>query len=157
MSTRANVARKNTDGSFDSIYTHWDGYPEHHAPILLAHYSTDQRVQMLLDLGALSILAEKIGEKHGFDDRSHDDWCKAYGRDRGEENVVSIHYKDGTAFAKALEEAWTEWIYVWVVSDQRWHYTNNPADTWFKCCPKTQEPMRLLADWEENEKEPATR
>lgn len=155
MGTRANVARKNEDGSFDCIYTHWDGYPEHHAPILLENYSTNQRVQMLLDLGALSSLAEKIGEKHDFDDRTHDDWCMAYGRDRGEKNTEANHYKDGTEFAKMLEGTWTEWVYVWLVSEQQWYYTNNPSPTWFKLCGKDQAAMNLLSDWEKHEAETA--
>jgi hypothetical protein len=39
MSTRARIAIENDDGSFTSIYTHWDGYVGHHGPILLNHYS----------------------------------------------------------------------------------------------------------------------
>lgn len=149
MSTRANIIRKNTDGSFDSIYTHWDGYPEGHAPTLLKHYSSDQAVADLLALGDLSCLREKIGTKHNFNNPPENE-CNAYGRDRGENNVEAEHFADHNTLAAMLKESWTEWIYVWVVSEQAWYYTNNPSPTWFKCCGKAQKDMLPLKDWEQH-------
>jgi hypothetical protein len=151
MGTRANIARKNKDGSFDVIYTHWDGYPEHHAPILLEHYCTNTRVAMLLELGSLSILAEKIGEKHAFD-TPMEGVCLAYGRDRGETKTEATHYRTAAALSKMLKEAWMEWLYVWDVEAQQWTYTNNPSPTWFKCCGVTQLKERLLSQWQEHAK-----
>jgi hypothetical protein len=133
MSTRANIVRKNIDGSYDLIYTHNDGYPEHHAPILLEHYSTDAGIQSLLDLGDLSELEVSIGSKHDFHDRPPE-VCTAYGRDRGETGVDSKHLKDHEALKAYLEGSWTEWVYVWDVANQEWLYANNPSPTWFKCC-----------------------
>lgn len=138
MGTRANIVRKNIDGSFDSIYTHWDGYPEHHAPILLEHYATPQRVAMLLELGDLSSLDAKIGEKHNFDS-SPDGVCNAYGRDRGEKNTQARHYKHEADLSKMLKEAWTEWVYVFDLKDGQWYY-----------CGTTQCNLSLLADWEKH-------
>ena len=94
MSTNARIGIENGDGTATSIYTHWDGYPTHHAPILQEHYATDQHLRQLLALGDLSILDAAIGEKHdfdmGFEDRAKlGPWCVAYGRDRGEDDVAA--------------------------------------------------------------------
>jgi len=84
-------------------------------------------VLALLALGSLSSLAEEIGEKHDFDDHSEkfDSWCRAYGRDRGEEgtgprtfpseaefNVYAVNdcaylFKGGQWLARKHSGAWT--------------------------------------------------
>lgn len=147
MGTRANIVRQNADGSFDSIHTHWDGYPEHHAPILLEHYSTPELVQALLDLGDLSILDTSVGTKHGFESRPTGE-CTAYGRDRGETGVESQHYADREALNAMLADAWTEWIYFYDVGTAVWSFMNNPSPTWFKCCGTSQLPLRPLTEWQ---------
>lgn len=87
MSTNARVGVENADGSITSIYTHWDGYPEHHGPILTEHYDSEDLARALVALGDLSILGVELGEEHDFD--SHDTSspaCLAYGRDRKEQD-----------------------------------------------------------------------
>lgn len=148
MSTRANIIRTNNDGSFDLIYTHWDGYPEHHAPILLKNYSTNVAVAALLALGDLSILDAAIGEKHSFDARTEGQ-CTAYGRDRGEANTTVKHFRTRKALNDYLSEAWTEWVYFW--DGRKWTYTNNPSPTWFKCCGTKPLPVLSLKDWKKHE------
>ena len=86
MATRSNIAVKNTDGSFDTIYCHWDGYPSHNGEILKSHYADMDKVNALMKLGSLSSLGQEIGEKHDFyqgipESKS---WCTAYFRDRNE-------------------------------------------------------------------------
>jgi len=145
MSTRANIVRENLDDTFDSIYTHWDGYPSHHGPILLTHYSNSAAVDQLMKLGDLSILGDSIGAKHDFDDKL-EGACTAYGRDRGETGVESKHHESAEALAAYIKQSWTEWVYVWREADQRWYFTNNPSPTWFKCCGKEQRPTELLTE-----------
>lgn len=89
MATRSHIGKQNTDGSITYIYCHWDGYPEHNGAILQEYYKEESKVNELLSLGDLSILSRDIGEKQSFDDiHSHnDDWCLAYGRDRGEDDT----------------------------------------------------------------------
>lgn len=85
MATRSRIGIVNPSGSITSVYCHHDGYPRHHAPILLDHYTTAAKVRALMKLGNLSVLGEQLGEKHAMDDfKSHPTWCKAYNRDRGE-------------------------------------------------------------------------
>jgi hypothetical protein len=96
MATRSLIGKLNLDGTITNIYCHFDGYPEHNGVILQEHYYTPFKVDQLLALGNLSVLSEQIGEKQDFDSYStrNNDWCLAYGRDRGESNqqaTVSTH------------------------------------------------------------------
>jgi hypothetical protein len=88
MATRSLIGKQNADGTITNIYCHWDGYPEHNGVILQEHYSSPTKVDQLLALGNLSYLSDEIGEQQDFNDiKSHkDNWCLAYGRDRGEKN-----------------------------------------------------------------------
>jgi len=174
MSTRATVARENADGSYDTIYTHWDGYPSHHAPILLEHYNTPDLVQALLDLGDLSMLGEEIGEQHPFDwitdvHTAHKSrggngsytntpeyqryarQCTAYERDRSEQNVAARHYPNRFALGRMLAESWTEYVYIWRELERRWYWMNNPSPVWFKTCGTTQLPLALLEEYRSGE------
>lgn len=89
MGTRANIAIKNEDGSFTSVYLHWDGYPSHTLPILEKYYNTEEKVRELLSFGNMSMLASKISpeedQQHSFSSPAKD-VCVFYGRDRNEKN-----------------------------------------------------------------------
>lgn len=91
MSTRSNIGMLMPDGTVRGIYCHFDGYPEHHVPLLTEHYATAERVAALIDLGDISTLDREIGDAHSFDS-CPDGWCNAYGRDRGEKNVGADDY-----------------------------------------------------------------
>jgi hypothetical protein len=98
MSTRSHIGLRNTDGTVDYIYCHFDGYPEHNGKILTENYQTIDKVKQLLDLGSLSILGPEIGEQQDFNNRNthNNKWCLAYGRDRGESNTSkrNLHFND---------------------------------------------------------------
>ena len=89
MSTRSNICKKLPDGTIKHIYCHWDGHPSHNGQTLKEHYTDEAKVDALLELGDLSVLGPEIGEKQDFNDRSthNENWCLAYGRDRGETNI----------------------------------------------------------------------
>jgi len=142
MSTRSSISRQNIDGSFDLIYCHWDGYPSHNGRILYQHYQSPEKIAALLTLGDLSILGEMIGEKHAFESRK-ENWCTAYGRDRGESNTEAQHLADYDALQAMLEQSWTEWVYIYRLGDRKWYYTNNPSPTWFKCCGEQRQTELL--------------
>jgi hypothetical protein len=146
MGTRSNIVRENEDGSFDSIYCHWDGYPSNNGKILLDHYTDQAKIDQLLQLGDLSSLGPEIGEKHDFD-KPPEGQCNFYGRDRGEKKVKKQHFRNAQALAGMLKDSWTEWVYVFRVKDGKWYYTNNPSPTWFKLCGKDQkETAELTAE-----------
>mgnify|MGYP001178961423 CR=1 FL=1 len=96
MGTRSTIGMKKPDGGVVAIYCHWDGYPAHNGDILNKHWTDTDKVAQLIGLGDLSSLGTEIGEKQDFDDRlgQDDNWCLAYGRDRGERDVDARHYKN---------------------------------------------------------------
>ena len=71
MATRSKIAIEDQDGTVRSIYCHWDGYPSHHGPILLEHYTTQEKVESLIALGSISSLAPETeipeGVAHNFE------------------------------------------------------------------------------------------
>lgn len=104
MSTHSRIAVKNQDGSYESIYCHFDGYPSGVGKMLKEHYTDDpKKVDELMKLGDLSVLGEEIGVQHPFygdqceDCKDYDEYlskygtmCVAYGRDRGDKYTTSI-------------------------------------------------------------------
>ncbi len=125
MGTRANIGIQYGDGNVRYIYTHWDGYPSHHGPILEGVYNTPEKIEELLDLGDLSSLGREIGVKHDFQDTSFT-VCTVYGRDRGEvkseaqtlspdqvypddvfgTNDYAYLFKDGAWYVKSFNAKW---------------------------------------------------
>jgi hypothetical protein len=165
MSTRSTIARLNENGSIDAIYCHYDGYPSHNGRILFESYQDPAKINKLLALGDLSILGAELGRKHAFDrfhgrkympyqvtlkDGTKVDGCTAYGRDRGETGTEMQHFPNMVEVADMLSESWTEWVYLYVVAEKKWYFTNNPSPTWFKCCGKEQMPLSELTPkaWE---------
>lgn len=132
MGTRSLIGRQNADGSVTAIYCHNDGYPEHNGEILVNNYNTATKVDQLLDLGDLSILGSEIGEKHDFHDYSHDNWCMAYGRDRGEVVTDAIIYSTYEEFLS--EDRGQEYVYIWRQSQGEngtwtcYDYKHKPVD-----------------------------
>jgi len=87
----------------ESIYCHFDGYPEGVGAILDEHYADPAKLDALLALGDLSQLGAELGEPHNFDTALDDTrsgaipetWTLAYRRDRGEDNVESVTHPYG--------------------------------------------------------------
>ena len=109
MSTRSFIGKLNADGSVLGIYCHFDGYPEHHEP-LLKNYDTKDKVDELLNLGSLSSLGSEIGENQDFDNPTNDNWCLAYHRDRGEEYEKPCKYDDEEHMQE--ENSWADYFYL---------------------------------------------
>jgi hypothetical protein len=109
------------DGSVKSIYCHFDGYLQHNGKMLYDHYNTKEKVEDLLNLGSLSILAEKVHPdpnfEHRFDGQRQDDVCLAYGRDRGETGQEAI-ITDEKDFVDA--QGWEEYFYLFDPETNKW-------------------------------------
>jgi hypothetical protein len=133
MGTRSAIAMKTEDG-IRSIYCHWDGYVDHNGRILKEFYSTDEKVKALLDLGDLSSLRQEIGEAHDFDrhyaepnlEGMFDNWCLAYGRDRGETDVEAKTFEDVKTWVESMANSWCEYFYLWDGRD--WIVSNGTMD-----------------------------
>lgn len=80
MSTRSYIAKLNSDGSVVGIYCHHDGYPDGVGKTLQKHYSDEETVASLIQLGSLSSLGEDL------------DVTQAYHRDRGEDLDEPVVY-----------------------------------------------------------------
>ena len=90
-------------GAIQQVYCHWDGYIDHNGKILFEHYQDPLKLRELINLGDLSSLAPRIGEKHEFDcpykygTPEHKSWrevCTFYGRDRGDDDVSAKKFKN---------------------------------------------------------------
>lgn len=115
MSTRSRIGiiREKPEGKapiVESIYCHFDGYPEGVGKTLLEHWTDPEKVNELMAQGDLSALGSVIGEDQGTDwfDKRHsvlwgtyeeprdpsedprNEWCLFYRRDRGEKEVDSV-------------------------------------------------------------------
>jgi hypothetical protein len=85
MATRSTVTAKMSDGTYRTIYCHWDGYPKHNGRILLQCYSTQEAIEKLVAPGNISVLAESCDKPAGHSfDKPVKGYTVYYGRDRGE-------------------------------------------------------------------------
>lgn len=110
MSTNSTIGRLNPDGTVTKIYCHWDGYPEGNGEILLKNYTSDERVEELLQLGDLSSLGPIIEAPYGHSFVTPcPDVCIAYGRDRGEKNIDAKTLAEEEEFYNNGEE----YNYLW--------------------------------------------
>jgi len=91
MSTRSFIGKQLTDGSITGVYCHFDGYPDGVGATLKEHYVDPTKVDALLALGSISSLGPEIGQRHDYNDRSHD-WTTAYHRDCGERLEPAMKY-----------------------------------------------------------------
>lgn len=116
MATRSTISIRYADGYFVGIYCHNDGYPSHQAPILLKHYSTLDKVEALIALGAISVLdaSTECPRDHNFSNPVQG-YCIAYHRDRGDE-FFQILSKTIDGLRKKSEE------YNYVFDEGQWYY-----------------------------------
>ena len=123
MATRSTIAMEQPNGEIMKVYCHWDGYLDHNGKILQEHYRDPAKIYALMLLGDISSLRPEIGEPHDFDARYSDkdpreNWCVAYGRDRGETDVDANVYKDFDDYVKNHQYEEYEYIFR---SDDQWY------------------------------------
>lgn len=111
MATRSLIATK-IDGVYLTSYCHWDGYPQHHFPILTEHYNDSDKVDALIALGTLSSLDESL------------ETCEAHYRDMdrpyNETRPHTFYTKNG--IYKHAKYIWAEYIYIF--ENDEWHCYN---------------------------------
>lgn len=120
MATRSRIGIEKEDGTVESIYCHWDGYPENNGNRLLNDYSDRKKVERLIALGDISYLAPEVepSGEHSFE-KPQDGVVVAYGRDRGEERTRPRKDRSVAAFAKSDVEEYGyvmakngEWLFI---------------------------------------------
>jgi hypothetical protein len=131
MATHSIIAKQNEDGSYESIYCHFDGNPDGVGKMLKEHYTDPKKVDELMKLGDLSILGAEIGVQHPFysdqceDCKDYDEYlskygtmCVAYGRDRGDKYTTSIKSE---TLEDLLSKAGGSYLYCY--REGKWVYT----------------------------------
>lgn len=112
MATRSTIARK-VDDSIQSIYVHFDGYPEGVGATLQESYTTPEKIDALMALGDLSVLGAEIGSKKDFDISVLDGECLAYGRDRGEDGTEAKTHETYIDYINYRVDQGCEYAYLW--------------------------------------------
>jgi len=133
MATRSNIGIVNDNGSVTGIYCHWDGYPEHNGKLLLKHYTDSERINGLMSLGSLSILAENLysTDIHTFNN-PQEGVCVAYGRDRGETGSDSRTFEDLGEY----EHFGSGVDYQYLFEDGKWMYRCTYKGGWSDLTPE---------------------
>jgi hypothetical protein len=138
------IGKEAKKGQVLAIYCHSDGYPSHNGKLLLEHYQDPAKVDELLALGNISLLARDIGVKHPFDNpeygtpeyeafqKQYGDMVRAYRRDRGEEGNGSSAYKLAEFPEK---DTWCDYVYVLRQVKGRWR--------WFWSAIEDSRPLKL--------------
>lgn len=116
MATRSRIGIQDESGVVRSIYCHWDGYPDGVGATLKEYYSNRQKLNMLINLGDISILGENVAtvDEHSFNNPK-EGVTVAYHRDRGEELRPARVDSSLEAFASSDYE---EFGYVYTLNDE---------------------------------------
>ena len=140
MATRSRIAIENADGSVQSVYCHWDGYPSNNGQILHDHYQDRAKVEQLISLGSISSLAKEVEapEGHTYSNPASG-VTVAYHRDRGEDVQIKQNVSSQAFFMQDIEEYGYLFTKenVWVIKDG---YS-----------AKRQEPQKLSAILDKSE------
>ncbi len=124
MATRSRIGIEKEDGTVESIYCHWDGYPSNNGVILQENYQDREKVEELISLGGISALRMRVkpneDEVHTFE-TPLDDVTISYHRDRGgmKYSKPRVDENKDLYFRSDLEE----WGYLytkeneWIVTD----------------------------------------
>lgn len=127
MSTRSLICIQREKGKYDAIYCHSDGYLTYNGAMLYDHYKDREKVEKLINLGNISLLAEKVdpdpSKPHSFDyNQRQEGVTVAYGRDRGEKDQET---QRNISFEKLKEWPWIEYIYIYNLNNE-WQYISYP-------------------------------
>jgi hypothetical protein len=111
MATRSSITAKISDGTFKSIYCHFDGYVDGVGKTLIDNYNTQEKVDALVLHGDMSSISESCEKPVGHSyETPVPGYNVYYGRDRGDKNTEA---RSGTTAAEALGVNEQEYDYFW--------------------------------------------
>jgi hypothetical protein len=113
MATRSRIAIQYENGPIESVYCHFDGYPQGVGATLLEHYTDKNKVGALISLGSLSSLDQTPVS------------TVAYHRDRGERLDIKTHYGSILTFFQSDIE---EWGYLFDAKTGEWFCGKGEAE-----------------------------
>ena len=115
MSTRSRIGLERANGMVESVYCHFDGYPNGVGRTLLTHWRNWRKVERLIRLGNISVLGPEVEGCGVCEDSflcTHGQ-TRAYARDRGDtECVDSDAYRDLEDLYEATQDSDVEFVYV---------------------------------------------
>lgn len=127
MSTRSRIGIEREDGTVESIYCHFDGYPAHVGKMLLEHYQDGEKIEELLKLGNISSLGAEISEVDAYHRDHKEDWVST--RPKKSANLAEVD--------QVLK--WCE-DNLYISRGGQWYYTALPYPVELtKLVPLTQE------------------
>ena len=126
MSTRSVISMKVGDDKYRAIYCHSDGYLTFNGAMLFDHYTDENKVKELLDLGDISCLGPLVNpdptRPHSFDyEERQENVVVAYARDRGEKKREAREF----TLEELKEWDWIEYIYIFD-ENKKWKYLSYP-------------------------------
>ena len=104
MSTRGQIAKIERDGSGRYIYLGDRSHPSHSGAILLQHYQEPDKVDALLDLGAIPYVAPELADITPYGQESDPHW----------QDCAAARFTGGTE--AYFLQPWMlapEWLYAW--------------------------------------------
>lgn len=130
MATRSAIAIQTTRG-LRAVYCHWDGYPEHHLPILERHYRSAAKAAALIRPGDISCLRTRSTWEHSSAIRDADgnvvtdtegywrhendrDAQPLYYHERGERDIKPRRFATVDDLAQWADGSGCEHVYVFV-------------------------------------------
>lgn len=133
MSTRSYIAKKQPDDTFKAIYCHFDGYPGGVGQTLVDSFTDENKVDKLLELGALSYLRNDIETQNHFQsypmrgsEFELENVTMAYHRDRGDELEIN-EFSNLEEMLEFFSDSWGEYLYLYDI-DNKWLVKNNEND-----------------------------
>lgn len=107
MATRSLIGIQNKDGSIETIYCHWDGYPTYVGTVLSLFYG-EKETRKLLKLGNRSSLTASPTKKETYEFKGEKNqgstkyasWAEFYNSDKaGAEFVYLLQSNEGRGYA----------------------------------------------------------
>ena len=120
MATRSYIGKELETGEIRLVYCHWNGYPSNNGKILLEHYTKEEKIDKLLDLGDLSSLDVSIEKPsgHSFSNKVNG-YSIFYGRDREEKDIDARLVKN---IVEELKENWCAYAYIFKPKEKAWYF-----------------------------------
>lgn len=136
MATRAYIIRRNTDGSLDCIYNHYDGYPLGVGVMLRDYYQNPDIVNRLINLGDISYLGKTPvdpgnmwGDPTKTSTDGNDTYTKSYASRGDIRPAVHVDADKARTFIES-EHPMIAYVYVYDVVTKQWHVHDYTAYDW---------------------------
>ena len=149
MSTRSVIGILNPkDGTVTSIYSHYDGYPEHNGYFLKKYFDTTEKIQNLISNGDISSLVSNQNwkrEKHPMINNKQV-LKTLYYMDRHEpwENIKPQKHNNQTEFFS--RDCCDEFKYLFIPPEGNWNFLENGFWKCYDTSTPTKHPSVQIPD-----------